>query len=36
MAGFIELFDTAPDYMLQFTVTHTLVPTVTSSLVVGL
>jgi hypothetical protein len=32
MVGFIELFDTARDYTLQFTTTHTLVSTVTSSL----
>jgi hypothetical protein len=30
--GFIRLFDTARDYNLQFTVTHTLLPTVTSPL----
>jgi hypothetical protein len=30
--GFIGLFDTACDYTLQFTITHTLVSTVTSSL----
>jgi hypothetical protein len=32
MIGFIGVFDTAGDYTLQFTVTHTLVSTVTSSL----
>jgi hypothetical protein len=32
MTGFIELFDTARDYTLQFTVTHILVSKVTSSL----
>jgi hypothetical protein len=32
MIGFTELFDTARDYALQFTVTHTLVSTVTCSL----
>jgi hypothetical protein len=33
--GFIRLFDTARDYTLQFTITHTLVSTVTSSLAVA-
>jgi hypothetical protein len=28
----IGLFDTAREYALQFTITHTLVPTITSSL----
>jgi hypothetical protein len=32
LTGFIGLFDTACDYTLQFTITHTLVPRVTSSL----
>jgi hypothetical protein len=32
MTRFIGLFDTAHDYKLEFTVTHTLVSTVTSSL----
>jgi hypothetical protein len=32
MTEFIELFDTARDYNLHFFMTHTLVPTVTSSL----
>jgi hypothetical protein len=41
MIGFIELFDTARDYNLQFTITHThthtstLVYTVTSPLAVA-
>jgi hypothetical protein len=39
MIGFIGLFDTARDYTLKFTVTHTdthiLVSTVTSSLAVA-
>jgi hypothetical protein len=32
MIGFIGLFDSARDYTLYFAITHTLVPTVTSSL----
>jgi hypothetical protein len=32
MTGFIAHFDTAPDYTLQFSITHTLVSTVTCSL----
>jgi hypothetical protein len=32
MTGLIANFDTARDYTLQFTITHTLVSTVTSSL----
>jgi hypothetical protein len=32
MTGFIGLFDTARDYTLQITITHTQVPTVTSLL----
>jgi hypothetical protein len=35
MTGFIEHFDTAHDYTLQLTITHTLVSTVTRSLVVA-
>jgi hypothetical protein len=35
MIGFIGLLDTARDYTLQFTMTHTLVATVTSSLAVA-
>jgi hypothetical protein len=32
MTGFIGLFDTARDYILQFTIRHTAVSTITSSL----
>jgi hypothetical protein len=32
MTKFIAHFDTARDYTMQLTITHTLVPTVTSSL----
>jgi hypothetical protein len=35
MTSFFGLFDTARDYTLPFTVTHTLVSTVTSSLVIA-
>jgi hypothetical protein len=35
MAGFAKLFDTARDFTLQFTITHTLVSTVTPSLAVA-
>jgi hypothetical protein len=35
MTGLIGLFDTAPDYNIQFTITNTLVSTVTSSLAVA-
>jgi hypothetical protein len=35
MTGFIGLFDTARDNTLQYTVAHTLVSTVTSSIAVA-